>query len=92
MAALPGGAEDYVRDSIESSLGLPVSDRSLRLKLLASEDRRRLLQDHIFSLEEDLRATTRRIDLLKVLPSLIPPNPLFGSSISYRSQSRFLHA
>jgi len=60
---LPGGA---VRDSIHASLGLPVSDRSLRLKLLASEDHRHRLQDHVFSLEEDLRAAQRRIDLLKV--------------------------
>jgi len=63
---LPGGAEEYVRDSIHASLGLPVSDRSLRLKLLASEDQRHRLQDHVFSLEEDLRAAQRRIDLLKV--------------------------
>ncbi|CAD6241530.1 unnamed protein product [Miscanthus lutarioriparius] len=62
---LPGGAEEYVRDSIHASLGLPVSDRSLRLKLLASEDQRHRLQDHVFSLEEDLRAAQRRIDLLK---------------------------
>jgi len=63
---LPGSAEEYVRDSIHASLGLPVSDRSLRLKLLASEDQRHRLQDHVFSLEEDLRAAQRRIDLLKV--------------------------
>ncbi|OEL21918.1 hypothetical protein BAE44_0017064 [Dichanthelium oligosanthes] len=62
---LPGAAEEYVRDSIHTSLGLPVSDRSLRLKLLASEDQRHRLQDHVFSLEEDLRAAQRRIDLLK---------------------------
>ncbi|TVU27599.1 hypothetical protein EJB05_19092 [Eragrostis curvula] len=62
---LPGSAEEYVRDSIHSSLGLPVSDRSLRLKLLASEDQRRRLQDHVFALEEDLRAAHRRIELLK---------------------------
>ncbi|CAN6238936.1 unnamed protein product [Urochloa humidicola] len=62
---LPGGAEEYVRDSIHSSLGLPVSDRSLRVKLLASEDHRHRLQDHVFSLEEDLRAANRRIELLK---------------------------
>uniref|UniRef100_A0ACD5YYY3 Uncharacterized protein n=1 Tax=Avena sativa TaxID=4498 RepID=A0ACD5YYY3_AVESA len=63
--ALPGGAEEYVRDSISFSLGLPVPDRSLRLKLLASEDLRRRLQDHVFALEEDLYAAARRIDLLK---------------------------
>ena len=76
VAPLPAGAEEYVRDSIHSSLGLPVSDRSLRLKLLASEEQRHRLQDHIFSLEEDLRAAQRRIDLLKVriafLDSFVP--------------------
>lgn len=63
--ALPGGAEEYVRDSIGISLGLPVPERSLRHKLLASEDLRRRLQDHVFALEEDLHAAARRIDLLK---------------------------
>ncbi|CAM0877110.1 unnamed protein product [Alopecurus aequalis] len=63
--ALPGGAERYVRDSIGSSLGLAVPERSLRLKLLASEDLRRRLQDHVFALEEDLHAAARRIELLK---------------------------
>ncbi|XP_062220868.1 uncharacterized protein LOC133920175 [Phragmites australis] len=65
VTTLPGGAEEYMRDSIQTSLGLPVSDHSLRLKLLASEDQRRRLQDHVFSLEEDLRAAHRRIQLLK---------------------------
>ncbi|XP_051202728.1 uncharacterized protein [Lolium perenne] len=63
--ALPGRADEYLRDSISFSLGLPVPDRSLRLKLLASEDLRRRLQDHVFALEEDLHAAARRIDLLK---------------------------
>uniref|UniRef100_A0A0D9VN34 Uncharacterized protein n=1 Tax=Leersia perrieri TaxID=77586 RepID=A0A0D9VN34_9ORYZ len=63
--SLLGGADEYIRDSIHHSLGLPVSDRSLRLKLLASEDQRRRLQDHVFALEEDLRAASRRIDQLK---------------------------
>ncbi|KAF0929149.1 hypothetical protein E2562_016388 [Oryza meyeriana var. granulata] len=62
---LPGGVDDYIRDSIHNSLGLPVSDRSLRLKLLASEDHRRRLQDRVFAVEEDLRAAARRIELLK---------------------------
>jgi hypothetical protein len=72
---LPGGAEEYVRDSIHSSLGLPVPDRSLRLKLLASEEQRHRLQDHVFSLEEDLRAAHRRIKLLKVQPPADPIHP-----------------
>jgi hypothetical protein len=71
--ALPGGADEYVRDSIRCSLGLPVPDRSLRLRLLASEDLRRRLQDQVFSLEEDLHAAARRIDFLKVRPPLSPP-------------------
>ncbi|KAJ1281757.1 hypothetical protein BS78_04G330100 [Paspalum vaginatum] len=65
VTPLPGGADEYLRDSIHNSLGLPVSHRSLRLKLLASEDQRHRLQDHVFSLEDDLRAAQRRIDLLK---------------------------
>uniref|UniRef100_A0A0E0ERI5 Uncharacterized protein n=1 Tax=Oryza meridionalis TaxID=40149 RepID=A0A0E0ERI5_9ORYZ len=52
---LLGGADHYIPNSIHDSLGLPVSDCSLRLKLLASEYRRRILQEHVFALEEDLR-------------------------------------
>ncbi|XP_037467012.1 programmed cell death protein 7-like [Triticum dicoccoides] len=63
--ALPGNAEEYVCGSIEASLGLPVPDRSLRAKLAASEDLRRRLQDRVFTLEEDLHAAARRIDLLR---------------------------
>ncbi|XBH66168.1 uncharacterized protein [Aegilops tauschii subsp. strangulata] len=63
--ALPGGAEEYVRGSIEAALGLPVPDRSIRAKLAAYEDLRRRLQDRVFALEEDLHAAARRIDLLK---------------------------
>ncbi|KAL6911204.1 hypothetical protein ACP4OV_000009 [Aristida adscensionis] len=63
--ALPGGADDYLRDSIHASLGLPVPDHALRRKLRASEDQRRRLQDHVFALEDDLRAAHHRIQLLK---------------------------
>ncbi|KAF7092393.1 hypothetical protein CFC21_094883, partial [Triticum aestivum] len=65
LPALPGGAEEYVRGSIEAALGLPVPDRSIRAKLAAYEDLRRRLQDRVFALEEDLHAAARRIDLLK---------------------------
>ncbi|KAM0923265.1 hypothetical protein ACQ4PT_005587 [Festuca glaucescens] len=92
--ALPGGADEYVRDSIRASLGLPVPDRSLRLKLLASEDLRRRLQDQVFSLEEALHAAARRIDLLKVRP--LSPSAVTSSShlVSPRATAgptRFLH-
>uniref|UniRef100_A0A0D3F3S3 Uncharacterized protein n=1 Tax=Oryza barthii TaxID=65489 RepID=A0A0D3F3S3_9ORYZ len=49
------GGDDERGESIHDLLGLPVSDHSLRLKLLASEYRRRILQDHVFALDEDLR-------------------------------------
>uniref|UniRef100_A0A0E0AUG2 Uncharacterized protein n=1 Tax=Oryza glumipatula TaxID=40148 RepID=A0A0E0AUG2_9ORYZ len=49
------GGDDERGESIHDSLSLPVSDHSLHLKLLASEYRRRILQDHVFALEEDLR-------------------------------------
>lgn len=45
------GGDGERRESIRGSLGLPVSDHSLRLKLLASEYHRRL---HVFALQEDL--------------------------------------
>lgn len=59
---LPPEAEDYIRASIESSLDLPVSAKTLRLKLLASEDARRLLQDQLFVLQERLDDAGRRLD------------------------------
>ena len=79
--ALPGGAEHYVRDSIGVSLGLPVPDRSLRLKLLASEDLRRRLQDHVFALEEELHAAARRIELIKVRPPSPSPPVCSASAV-----------
>jgi hypothetical protein len=32
--------EDYIHESIEHSLGLPISSKTLQMKLLASEDDR----------------------------------------------------
>ncbi|BAS86331.1 Os03g0744100, partial [Oryza sativa Japonica Group] len=45
------GGDGERGESIRGSLGLPVSDHSLRLKLLASEYHHRL---HVFALQEDL--------------------------------------
>uniref|UniRef100_A0A0E0QLW5 Uncharacterized protein n=1 Tax=Oryza rufipogon TaxID=4529 RepID=A0A0E0QLW5_ORYRU len=49
------GGDGERGESIRDSLGLPVSDHSLRLKLLISEYHRRILEDHVFALQEDLR-------------------------------------
>ncbi|URD73951.1 hypothetical protein MUK42_09848 [Musa troglodytarum] len=54
--------EEYIKESIESSLGLPVSVKSLSLKLLASEDARHRLQDQIFVLEERLTEADKRLE------------------------------
>ncbi|CAL9063923.1 unnamed protein product [Musa banksii] len=54
--------EEYIKESIESSLGLPVSVKSLSLKLLATEDARHRLQDQIFVLEERLTEADKRLE------------------------------
>ncbi|WOK98403.1 hypothetical protein Cni_G07114 [Canna indica] len=54
--------EEYIKESIESSLGLPVSVKSLSLKLLACEDARHRLQDQIFVLEERLKESDKRVE------------------------------
>lgn len=58
--------DEYIRESIENSLGLPISDKNLCLKLLASEDARHRLQDHIFVLEERLKEAEKRVEQYKV--------------------------
>ncbi|XP_008804259.2 kinesin-like protein KIF21A [Phoenix dactylifera] len=54
--------DEYIRESIENSLGLAISAKNLRLKLLASEDARHRLQDRIFVLEERLKDTEKRVE------------------------------
>ncbi|MQL87940.1 hypothetical protein Taro_020490 [Colocasia esculenta] len=59
---LPPETDEYIRESIENSLGLPVSVRTLQLKLLASEGERRRLQDKIFLLQDLLSGADRRLE------------------------------
>ncbi|RRT74345.1 hypothetical protein B296_00020598 [Ensete ventricosum] len=59
---LSPGTEEYIKESIEISLGLPVSVESLSLKLLATEDARRRLQDQIFVLEDRLKESSKRLE------------------------------
>ncbi|XP_038974684.1 uncharacterized protein LOC120105965 [Phoenix dactylifera] len=57
--------DEYIRESIENSLGLPISDKNLRLKVLASKDAHRRLQDQIFVLEERLKEAEKRVEQYK---------------------------
>ncbi|KAJ3689202.1 hypothetical protein LUZ61_018366 [Rhynchospora tenuis] len=46
--------DDYIKESIEVSLGLPISDKNMQLKLMALEDTQHRLQSQIFELEDRL--------------------------------------
>ncbi|CAA7399566.1 unnamed protein product [Spirodela intermedia] len=59
---LPLETDEYIKESIENSLGLLVSDKTLHLKLLVSEDERRRLQDKIFTLQDHLAEADRRLE------------------------------
>ncbi|KAJ0963886.1 hypothetical protein J5N97_029008 [Dioscorea zingiberensis] len=67
---LPAETDEYIRESIEGSLGLAVPSRTLRLKLLASEDDRRRLQDQIFVLHDRLKDADKRLDLCRAEASM----------------------
>ncbi|ONK58524.1 uncharacterized protein A4U43_C09F13960 [Asparagus officinalis] len=64
------GTDDYIKESIEQSLGLPVSSRTLELKLLASEDDRHRLQDQIFLLHDRLKESQKRVDQYRAEASM----------------------
>ncbi|KAJ6837286.1 uncharacterized protein M6B38_122095 [Iris pallida] len=67
---LPQETDDYIKQSIDHSLGLPVSARTLQLKLHGSESERHRLQDLIFLLEERLRESQKRVDQYKAEASM----------------------
>ncbi|KAM0942180.1 hypothetical protein DsansV1_C15g0135541 [Dioscorea sansibarensis] len=62
--------DEYIRESIEDSVGLRVPARTLCLKLIASEDERRRLQDQIFLLGDRLDDAERRLDECRVEASM----------------------
>ncbi|KAK1305079.1 hypothetical protein QJS10_CPB11g02243 [Acorus calamus] len=63
--ALPPETDEYIRESIEHSLGLNVSTKTLQLKLLASEESRRRLQNEVFQLHDRLREREERLERSK---------------------------
>ncbi|PKA59426.1 hypothetical protein AXF42_Ash019580 [Apostasia shenzhenica] len=62
---IPVEVDDYIRESIQESVGLPVSEKMLRLKLLTSEDERHRLQDQVFFLDEQLKEANKRLQLCR---------------------------
>ncbi|XP_078440645.1 uncharacterized protein LOC144710689 [Wolffia australiana] len=62
---IPLEIDDYIKESIENSLGLPVSEKTLQMKLLVSEDERRRLQDKIFTLQGLLADAERRLERMR---------------------------
>ena len=63
---LPQEIDDYLRESIEYSLGLPVSTRTLELKLQSSEEAQRHLRDQCFYLKSKLMEKDKTIECVRV--------------------------
>lgn len=64
--ALPSTIEDYIKESIDHSLGLPVSAQTLSFKLRASEEAHWRLQDQCVHLEAKLKEKDCLLELARV--------------------------
>ncbi|KAK6938116.1 hypothetical protein RJ641_031624 [Dillenia turbinata] len=60
--ALPPEIDDYIKESIQHSLGLPVSDRTIELKLRAVLEAQERLKDQYYLLQERLKEKDDIID------------------------------
>ncbi|KAG9456923.1 hypothetical protein H6P81_001431 [Aristolochia fimbriata] len=60
---LPSDIDDYIQQSMEYCVGLPVSQKTLQSKLMASEEARHRLQGEVFQLQDCLRDKDRKIQL-----------------------------
>lgn len=49
---IPPETDNYIKESIEMSLGLPISEKNMQLKIMALEETRHRLQSQIFQLED----------------------------------------
>ena len=63
---LPQETDDYIRESIEYSLGLPVSTHTLELKLRFSEETQRRLRDQYLYLKSKLKEKDETIERVRV--------------------------
>ncbi|CAI0447892.1 unnamed protein product [Linum tenue] len=62
---IPQELDEYLRETIDDSFGLPVSTQTLRLKLRASEDAHRRIRDQCLVLDEKLREKEQLLDRAK---------------------------
>ena len=63
---LPQEIDDYIKDSIDHSLGLPLSTKTLELKLSVSQEAQRRLRNRCLSLQYKLREKDELIDRIRV--------------------------
>ncbi|OMP01285.1 hypothetical protein COLO4_11998 [Corchorus olitorius] len=64
--ALPQEIDDYIQQTIDDSLGLPISTKSLQLKLRSSEEAQRRLRDQCLYLLSKLKEKDQTIERSKV--------------------------
>ncbi|KAI3685278.1 hypothetical protein L6452_34519 [Arctium lappa] len=67
---VPQEIDDYLRESIEYSLGLPVSTRTLELKLRSSEEAQRHIRDQYFDLKSKLMEKDKTIERVRAESSM----------------------
>lgn len=74
---LPREIDDYIKGSIEYTLGLPVSTNTLELKLRASEEAQSRLRDRYLLLQSRMKEKDQAIDQARVRSSLNFPHFMF---------------
>ncbi|KAF3955615.1 hypothetical protein ACB098_01G015200 [Castanea mollissima] len=67
---LPQEIDDYIKDSIDHSLGLPLSTKTLELKLSVSQEAQRRLRNRCLSLQYKLREKDELIDRIRAEASM----------------------
>ncbi|KAL0017540.1 hypothetical protein SO802_004609 [Lithocarpus litseifolius] len=67
---LPQEIDDYIKDSIDHSLGLPLSTKTLELKLSVSQEAQLRLRNRCLSLQYKLREKDELIDRIRAEASM----------------------
>lgn len=67
---LPQEIDDYIKDSIDHSLGLPLPTKTLELKLSVSQEAQRRLRNRCLSLQYKLREKDELIDRIRAEASM----------------------
>ena len=63
---LPRDVDDYFKQTLDDTLGIPVSSRTLESKLRASQESQWRLREHLLSLFPQLKRKDQLIDRFKV--------------------------